>query len=136
MLKLCRVDIERSEEIFERIKRYKDVVIERLNPKAVILFGSFALGEINEGSDVDIAVIDELKKRQVEKLNDELEHALGIEVDLKLFKDMPDPVKFEVLAHGMVFADDQFRKYRYEFMKKYLDFVEWWRAWRLARLNK
>jgi len=42
------------EEAFERIKKYTEQVVESLKPHAVILFGSFARGDINEGSDVDI----------------------------------------------------------------------------------
>jgi len=57
MLKLRRVDIERSEEVFKRIEEYKKKVIEKLDPMALILFGSFAKEDINEGSDVDFAVI-------------------------------------------------------------------------------
>jgi len=62
MLKLRRVDIERSEEVFERIRRYAESVVESLSPHAVILFGSFARRDINEGSDVDIVVIADFKE--------------------------------------------------------------------------
>lgn len=57
MLKLCRVDIGRSEEAFAKIKAYTGRVAETLKPHAVILFGSFAKRDISEGSDVDIVVI-------------------------------------------------------------------------------
>jgi len=57
MLKLCNVDIDRSQEIFETIAKYQDKVIQKLKPKKIILFGSFARGDFNEGSDVDLIVI-------------------------------------------------------------------------------
>ncbi len=57
MCKLRRVDISRSKELFESIERYKAVLVERLKPKKVILFGSFARGDFNEGSDIDLIVI-------------------------------------------------------------------------------
>ena len=57
MLKLCNIDINRSEEVFERIARYKQKVVHELNPKRIILFGSLARGDFNEGSDVDLVVI-------------------------------------------------------------------------------
>jgi len=53
VLKLCRVNIERGEEAFEKIRRYTERVVESLKPQAVILFGSFARRDINEGSRVD-----------------------------------------------------------------------------------
>ncbi len=57
MLKLCKVDIDRSQEIFEAIAKYQDRVVRELKPKRIILFGSFARGDFNEGSDVDLIVI-------------------------------------------------------------------------------
>ncbi|MDH7514219.1 MAG: nucleotidyltransferase domain-containing protein [Clostridiales bacterium] len=78
MRKLCRVDLTRSEEIFENIEKYKERVVQRLNPEAVILFGSFARQDVNEGSDVDIIVIASFKEPFLDRikllldLNDEL----------------------------------------------------------------
>ena len=57
MRKLCNVDISRSDEIFEKIERYKDKVVQELKPERIILFGSFARGDFNEGSDVDLIVV-------------------------------------------------------------------------------
>ncbi len=78
MLKLCRIDLGRSEEIFAKIEKYKERVVKELAPQAIILFGSLARGEINEGSDVDIVVIANFKEEFLERikvlldLNDEL----------------------------------------------------------------
>jgi len=68
MLKLCRVDINRSEEVFTKIEKYRDLVIEKLNPDAIILFGSFATGDFNEGSDVDILVIANFKESFLDRI--------------------------------------------------------------------
>lgn len=68
MLKLRRINIERSEEVFEKIKAYVNVVVSRLNPQLVILFGSFATGDINEGSDVDILVVADFKEDFLERM--------------------------------------------------------------------
>lgn len=57
MLKLRNIDIDRSQEIFERINKYRDRLIREIKPKRIILFGSFARGDFNEGSDVDLIVI-------------------------------------------------------------------------------
>ena len=38
-------------------KRYSDLVCEALNPKTVILFGSYVNGNPHEFSDIDIAVV-------------------------------------------------------------------------------
>lgn len=68
MLKLCRVDIERSEEVFRKIKAYINEVIKRLTPSLIILFGSFATGDINEGSDVDILVVAGFKESFLDRI--------------------------------------------------------------------
>jgi len=38
-------------------KRYANVVCETLNPKSVILFGSYVNGNPHEFSDIDIAIV-------------------------------------------------------------------------------
>ena len=68
MLKLCRVDLERSEEIFKKIELYTKKVAERLKPKLIMLFGSFATGDINEGSDIDIIVIANFKESFLDRI--------------------------------------------------------------------
>lgn len=68
MFKLCRVDLKKIEKIFEDIEKYKQVVIKEINPKKIILFGSFARGDINEGSDVDLIVIADWKESFLERI--------------------------------------------------------------------
>ncbi len=43
------------------LKPLRDLIVERLGPSAVILFGSYLRGEDIESSDVDIAVISKVK---------------------------------------------------------------------------
>ena len=69
MFKLCRVDLGRSKEIYRRIDEYKLEVIRRLNPDKIILFGSFARGDINEGSDVDLIVVADWKENFLDRIN-------------------------------------------------------------------
>lgn len=45
------------EEVINKTKKYSDKVVYFLNPKMVVLYGSYARGTANEGSDIDIAVI-------------------------------------------------------------------------------
>jgi predicted nucleotidyltransferase len=55
--KLRRVDPRRSAEVLDKIRAYTDRVVERLRPQCVLLFGSFARGDVHEGSDVDVLVV-------------------------------------------------------------------------------
>ena len=83
MLKLRRVDLGRSEEIFEKIDAYVERLAGELHPRCVILYGSFARGDISEGSDVDLVVVADFKESFLDRiktlldLNDE--HGLPLE---------------------------------------------------------
>jgi len=57
MSKICNINLEQRGEISSQIEQYCQEVAANLNPQAIILFGSFATGDINEGSDIDILVI-------------------------------------------------------------------------------
>ena len=57
MRKICYIDLGRRAEIVEQIGEYCREIVKALNPHQVILFGSFAAGDIHEGSDIDIVVV-------------------------------------------------------------------------------
>ncbi|MEM4311495.1 MAG: nucleotidyltransferase domain-containing protein [Nitrososphaerales archaeon] len=96
--------------MLERIEKYKDKVVRELNPSAVILFGSFARGDINEGSDVDIIVIADFK----EEFLDRIKTLLSLNDDLPLetigytpgefikMKDEGNSFILEVLKNGKI----------------------------------
>ena len=57
MSKVCNINLEQRGKIAEQIEEYCHEIVRQLDPELVILFGSFASGDINEGSDIDIMVI-------------------------------------------------------------------------------
>lgn len=82
MFKLRRIDIERSGEIFKKIEAYVEKVVNALNPHAVILFGSFATGNINEGSDIDILIIADFKEDFLSRIKTLMElNTFGIPIE-------------------------------------------------------
>lgn len=94
MCKLRRVNIERSGETFRKTEDYVEEVVKNLNPYLVILFGSFATGNINEGSDVDILVVADFEEGfldRIKKLMDMNKFRIPVEpvgYTLKEFKEM------------------------------------------------
>jgi len=86
MRKLCRVNIERSGEVFKKIDDYVGEVVRKLSPDLVILFGSFATGDINEGSDIDILVVADFKKDFLDRIRTLM--------DLNTFKIPVEPVGY------------------------------------------
>ena len=67
MYKLCRIDIERSEKLHERINRFVSKITSGCNIKRTYLFGSVARDDFNEGSDIDIAIIGDFKERFLDR---------------------------------------------------------------------
>ena len=51
----------------ERVKRVVEC-LKRYNPERIIIFGSYARGEADEQSDVDVVVIKQTDKRFLERL--------------------------------------------------------------------
>ena len=68
MYKLCRVDIERSEELLKEIKAFAAKLKNDLPVREVYLYGSFAKGEIHEGSDIDLLIIGDFAERFFDRI--------------------------------------------------------------------
>lgn len=63
-----------------------DEVVAKLNPQLVILFGSFAKHDINEGSDVDILVVADFEEDFLDRMR--------VLMDLNRFKIPLEPVGY------------------------------------------
>ncbi|MBO3802840.1 MAG: nucleotidyltransferase domain-containing protein [Candidatus Brockarchaeota archaeon] len=55
------------------MERYKEALVRELKPDRIILYGSFARGDVNEGSDVDLIVITDWKEDPLERIGKLLE---------------------------------------------------------------
>ncbi len=69
-----------NEKLEKRIDMIKDLVVERLSPRKIILFGSLAKGMPTSGFDIDIFVDKGriLSNRDERKLKEEIEEIAGI----------------------------------------------------------
>lgn len=68
MHKLRRVDIERGEEILREIRLFAGRLKKKLPVREVYLFGSFAKGEIHEGSDIDLLIVGDFSERLFDRI--------------------------------------------------------------------
>ena len=68
MPKLCRVDPGRREEILAELTRFVADLKARLPIQRVYLYGSFATGDIHEGSDIDLLIIGDFQERFVDRI--------------------------------------------------------------------
>ena len=107
MPKLCRVNIERREEIFEALKNFVKELKEKLPVQEVFLYGSFATGNIHEGSDIDLIIVGDFKERFVERIGKILEMTdLPIEPlvytpeEFKTMQEAKNPLIMEILRNG------------------------------------
>ena len=68
MYKLCRIDIEHSQDLIDKIKLFTERLKEALPVREVYLFGSFVTGELHEGSDIDMLIIGDFRERLFERI--------------------------------------------------------------------
>jgi len=88
-------------------RKYINVVKDFYPIQKALLFGSFAKGNYNENSDIDIAIIfrriDDVIQRQIELMKLRREIDLRIEphpFDAKDFNKL-NPVAYEIIKYGM-----------------------------------
>lgn len=72
MYKLCRIDIGNREEIEKEIERFSIELKERFECD-VYLYGSFAKGEVHEGSDIDLIIVGDFGERFFDRIGKILE---------------------------------------------------------------
>jgi len=122
MRKLCRVDIERSGEVSKKIDDYVAEVVRKLNPDLILLFGSFATGDINEGSDIDILVVADFKETFLDRIRTLMDiNTFKIPIEpvgytpeeFTQMKDRKSPFIMEVLEKGKImYKSNSFAKGR------------------------
>ncbi len=68
MHKLCRINIENSQDLLERVREFAHKLKETLPVKEVYLYGSVARGEIHEGSDIDLIIVGDFKEKIFDRI--------------------------------------------------------------------
>ncbi|MFQ6114578.1 MAG: nucleotidyltransferase family protein, partial [bacterium] len=59
---------ERKAALEAELARILPIIIEKYEPEKIILFGSLATGEVHEWSDIDLAIIKEIKLNYFDRL--------------------------------------------------------------------
>jgi len=73
LYKLCRVDIEQSQKLYEQLRELATLLKSKHRAKKVYLYGSFARGDFNEGSDIDLVIVGEFEGRMPERIRQVLD---------------------------------------------------------------
>jgi len=68
MYKVCNINLRHRDQVLISLEKYLKVLTHRLRVDKVILFGSFAHGDVNEASDIDLLVIADFKEDFLDRI--------------------------------------------------------------------
>lgn len=68
MYKLCTVNIEKGKDLLQKVKVFARKLKKTLPAREVYLYGSFARGEIHEGSNIDLLIVGDFKERFFDRI--------------------------------------------------------------------
>ncbi len=88
----------------EEIKQRSIPILKKHGIKKAAVFGSFARGDFNDESDVDILVDppDEFSLFDLARLSLDLEDALGRKVDIVIYQSIYEPIRDKILREQVV----------------------------------
>ena len=113
----------------EKLKIIKEMILEKIDCEAIVLFGSYAKETQNKESDIDIAIKakQRIDKKEMFYLSQNLEEAIKIEVDLVDLDAIGDGFRYEILMSGKnIFCEDEFKfeLYKLDMYREYLELNE------------
>ncbi len=112
-----------KERIFDIVKKE----LSNFGIKSFLIYGSFV--KRNYSRDLDIVIFERMKENKLNEIASSLEKKVGMEVDLRIFDELPEPIKFLALTQGKGNIEGKFRRKAFDFLRVYIDFVEWLRKW-------
>ena len=68
MYKLCRVNLEDREKIYEQLREFADLLKSKHKVQKIYLYGSFARGDFHEGSDIDLIIVGDFEGRMPQRI--------------------------------------------------------------------
>lgn len=113
----------------QKLNKIKKTILEKIECEAIVLFGSYARGTQNNESDIDIAIKpkNEVQKKELFYLSQEIEDMINSEVDLINLNNIGDGFRYEVLINGKtIYCEDEFKfeLYKLEMYREYLELNE------------
>ena len=115
--------------IEEKIKLINTTILNKVQCEAIVLFGSYSRGTQNNESDIDIAIKpeNEISKKDLFYLSQELEDIIKKDIDLVNLDDINDSFRYEILINGKtIFCKDElkFEMYKLDMYREYLELNE------------
>ncbi|MFF3024400.1 nucleotidyltransferase domain-containing protein [Gottfriedia sp. NPDC057948] len=101
----------------EKLQEIIKVLIKKINPYVIILFGSAAENRMRLDSDLDLAYLSDTKLSNYERflLSQELANILNLNVDLIDLNDASTVFQSEIIQNGkVVYCSDDDRREKFE----------------------
>ena len=113
----------------QKLEIIKKIILGKIECEAIVLFGSYARGTQNNESDIDIAIKpkNEVLKKELFYLSQELEDKINIEIDLIDLNNIGDGFRYEILINGeIIYCEDEFKfeLYKLDMYREYLELNE------------
>lgn len=101
MRKVCNINIENSEKVYKNLRRFIEKLKRLYLISDIYVYGSFASGEIHEGSDIDLLIVGDFEGRMFDRIGKILE-----------LTDLP--------IEPLVYTPSEFRR-----LKRESSFIKW-----------
>ena len=96
-------------EIEEKIKQIVGKIVKEYQPEKIILFGSWAWGEPNKDSDVDLLIVKNSQKSRMERETEVDTLLCPREVPLDFLIYTPEEIKMSINVNHNLFVEDIIR---------------------------
>jgi len=110
-------------KIFETVKKE----LSRFGIKSFLVYGSFV--KRNYSKDLDLLVFDRISEERMNAIANTIEKKIKMEVDLRRFDELPEPIKYLAVTQGKGELEEKVRRRVFDFLRVYMDFVEWVKKW-------
>lgn len=113
----------------EKFKIIKEIILNRLDIEAIVLFGSYARNRERADSDIDIAIKPkkEVSKENLINIQNEIEEKIDTDMHLINLDIIEDDFKYDILITGKeLYVEDEmkFIEYKLRAFNEYLELNE------------
>jgi uncharacterized protein len=92
-----------------KIPEIKEKIVQEINPEKIILFGSYAWGNPDEDSDVDLFIIKTSEEKRIKRARDVREAISGSNVPVDILVYTPEEIKKSINENRNLFIEDIMR---------------------------
>lgn len=110
----------------EIINNVKNIILQKVQVEAIVLFGSYARGDERQDSDIDIAIKPKkfMDKNEMIELQNAIEDEINLDVHLINLYTIEEDFKYDILITGkLLYVEDNLRFWNYMF-KTFSDYLE------------